>query len=362
VLVVTSKVVSKAEGRLLRVPDDPVAAEAARQEAISAEAVAEVARRGTTRIVRTRHGLVLASAGIDTSNVDRGWLVLLPVDPDASARRLRQQLRHRYGVDVAVIISDTMGRPWRIGLVDTAIGAAGISPLLDHRGRIDRYGNELHMTQTAVIDELAAAADLVKGKLSGVPVAVVRGLDLAATWSSTPSSPDADPTPDGPGAAALVRSGEGDMFALGTREAWAAGRREVLRLAGATEQFTDEAVDSALLTESARSVGLDVIAVTVREKLLLTLGDAGFPDDPAWRTAPLLGVPLLPPGARDDDPVTYLTTGSLVQRLLTALAAAGLGSRWVPWVGPWPEPALALFGAPAGSRPAGLIAVGHPAS
>ena len=137
---------------------------------------------------------------------------------------------------------------------------------------------------------------------------------------------------------------------------------EAMATARTIRRFTDEAVDSALLTESARSVGLDVIAVTVREKLLLTLGDAGFPDDPAWRTAPLLGVPLLPPGARDDDPVTYLTTGSLVQRLLTALAAAGLGSRWVPWVGPWPEPALALFGAPAGSRPAGLIAVGHPAS
>lgn len=213
VLVVTSKVVSKAEGRLVEVPtDDPEAFEQARQAAIDAESVREVARRGRTRIVQTRHGLVLASAGVDASNVEPGRLALLPVDPDGSARRLRAGLRAELGVDVAVVVTDTMGRPWRLGLVDMAIGVAGLRPLRDHRGETDPYGNQLQLTEQAVADELAAAGDLVKGKLGGVPVAVVRGVDPALL---------AD---DAPGASALVRPADEDMFPLGTAEAKQAGR------------------------------------------------------------------------------------------------------------------------------------------
>ncbi|BCJ37449.1 coenzyme F420:L-glutamate ligase [Actinocatenispora thailandica] len=232
ILVVTSKIVSKAEGRLVPAPADPEAREAARQRAVTAETVRVVATRGRTRIVQTRHGLVLAAAGVDASNVDTTQLVLLPVDPDASARALRAELAARLGIRVAVVITDTMGRTWRNGQTDVAIGAAGLAPLRDHRGQTDPYGNDLSVTAAAVIDELAAAADLVKGKTSGVPVAVVRGLGPVA----------AD---DGPGAAALVRPSAEDMFSLGTAEALAAGRREVLAVRLAAGELSDDPVPDA---------------------------------------------------------------------------------------------------------------------
>ena len=150
-----------------------------------------MARRGALRIVRTRHGLVLAAAGVDASNTARGTVLLLPVDPDGSARALRRAIQDRLAVRVAVVITDTAGRAWREGLVDIAIGVAGLAPLDDLRGQVDPYGNELTATITAVADEVAAAAELVKGKFSGVPVAVVRGLGHLVL--------DAD----GPGAAGL---------------------------------------------------------------------------------------------------------------------------------------------------------------
>ena len=210
-LVVTSKIVSKAEGRLVEVPVTGPEREEARAEILAAETARPVAARGHTRIVATHHGFVLASAGIDSSNVDPSRLVLLPKDPDASARALRAALAERYGRRVAVIISDTMGRPWRNGLTDVAIGAAGIEPLRDHRGETDPYGNELHLTQMAIVDELAGAGELVKGKRDRVPVAVVRGV--------TGLLDD-----DGPGVVArLVRDVDQDLFTLGTAEARAAG-------------------------------------------------------------------------------------------------------------------------------------------
>src|ERR1051325_5505367 len=171
VLVVTSKIVSKAEGRLVEVPADGPEREAARQRVLAAETRRVVARRGPTTIVQTHHGFVMAAAGIDASNVDKTHLVLLPADPDGSARRLRDDLARR-GLDVGVIVSDTMGRAWRNGLTDVARGAAGIEPIRDHRGETDPYGNELEITQMAVIDELAAAGELVKGKVDQTPVAV----------------------------------------------------------------------------------------------------------------------------------------------------------------------------------------------
>ncbi len=216
VLVVTSKIVSKAEDRLVKLAsDDPRVREAARQAAIDSETVRVVARRGELRIVQTRHGLVLAAAGVDASNVARDELALLPADPDASAQRLRDGLRERLGVEVAVLVSDTMGRPWRDGLTDAAIGVAGLSALSDPRGSRDAYGNELVVTRVAVADEIAAAADLVKGKLAGVPVAIVRGL-----------APDGKLPDDGRGSSELIRDPAEDMFRLGTSEALALGRAD----------------------------------------------------------------------------------------------------------------------------------------
>jgi coenzyme F420-0:L-glutamate ligase/coenzyme F420-1:gamma-L-glutamate ligase len=204
VVVVTSKVVSKVEGRLVHVPPG-ADREAARLQAVEDEAVRVVARRGTLAIVQTRQGWVLAAAGIDASNVGQDALVLLPEDGDASARRLRERLAELLGVEVGVVVSDTFGRPWREGLTDVAVGSAGLPALLDHRGQVDAHGNQLDITQTALVDELAAAADLVKGKLSGVPVAVVRGLAV--------QRPDPDP-----GTRPLVRLAADDLFPYGARD------------------------------------------------------------------------------------------------------------------------------------------------
>ncbi len=176
VVVVTQKVVSKAEGRL--VPYDANDPDAKRR-LIESESVRILRRRGGLAIVETRHGFVCANAGIDLSNVDDGWAALLPEDPDRSARRLRDGMRARAGVEVGVIVSDTFGRAWRRGLVDVAIGCAGVGALLDLRGTEDAQGRELHVTQVAVADELAAAAELVMGKAAGIPAAIVRGVDPA---------------------------------------------------------------------------------------------------------------------------------------------------------------------------------------
>src|SRR5271168_513290 len=197
ILVVTSKVISKAEGRVVTTP---------REQAIEAETARVVARRGATTIAQTRHGLVLAAAGVDESNTAPGTVVLLPEDPDESARRLRKALHARTGRTVAVVITDTMGRPWRAGQTDNAIGAAGVTPVRDYRGEADTFGNILEVTIAAVADEIAAAADLVKGKARAIPAAVVRGLDTLVTEQ------------DGPGARELIRRAEEDMFRYGSAD------------------------------------------------------------------------------------------------------------------------------------------------
>jgi len=210
VVVVTSKIVSKAEGRVVAATD--------REQAITDETVRVVATRehpgGITRIVENRLGLVMAAAGVDASNTPEGTVLLLPLDPDATARAIRAGLRERFGVRVGVVITDTAGRPWRQGVTDLAIGAAGVVVLDDLRGARDSYGRVLTATMTAIADEIAAAAELVKGKSSGRPVAVVRGLARVVTDD------------DGPGARALVRLGAEDMFAQGTAEAYARGWKD----------------------------------------------------------------------------------------------------------------------------------------
>ncbi len=211
VLAVTSKVVSKVEGRLVPAPGGTEERERVRQRAIDEETRRVVAARGGLRIAETRHGFVMAAAGVDASNVRTDEIALLPIDADASARALRARLRQLLGVSVAVVVTDTTGRPWRLGLVDMAVGAAGIGALADVRGETDQHGNTLQITEIAVADEIAAAADLVKGKLGGVPVAVVRGLH---------------PVDDRRGVRALIRDSDGDLFRLGTAEAIALGRRD----------------------------------------------------------------------------------------------------------------------------------------
>ncbi|MCP3422368.1 coenzyme F420-0:L-glutamate ligase [Nocardioides pinisoli] len=200
VLCVTSKVVSKAEGRV-RVGD--------RDAAVEEETVRVVARRGPIRIVRNRLGLTMAAAGVDASNVAVGSVVLLPLDPDRSARTLRREVRLRTGRNVAVVVTDTSGRAWREGQTDIAIGAAGLVVAEDFGGRTDPHGNPLAVTLPAVADEIAGAAELAQGKLAGRPVAVVRGrADLVLP-----------PGEDGAGATSLVRPDGGDFFGWGAREA-----------------------------------------------------------------------------------------------------------------------------------------------
>jgi coenzyme F420-0:L-glutamate ligase / coenzyme F420-1:gamma-L-glutamate ligase len=173
VVVVTQKVVSKAEGRLVPVdPDDPDD----RLRVVEAESVRILRRRGELVISETDHGFVCANAGVDLSNVDRGWAALLPADPDRSARRIRDGLRAATGRTVAVIVSDTFGRPWRRGVVDVAIGCAGVAAVVDLRGSLDATGRELVATEVCVADEIASAAEIVMGKAASVPVAVVRGV------------------------------------------------------------------------------------------------------------------------------------------------------------------------------------------
>ena len=204
-VLVTSKVVSKAEGRSLPGADRDAAVEAELAE----PGARVVARRGPTTIVRTRLGLTMAAAGVDNSNVEQGSVLLLPVDPDGSARALRRVIAERTGANVGVVVTDTAGRAWRTGQTDIAIGAAGIVVLDDHSGRTDAYGNELAVTAPALADELAGAAELAQGKLAGRPFALVRGrADLVLPAGE-----------DGPGAAALVRVEGEDLFGYGAREA-----------------------------------------------------------------------------------------------------------------------------------------------
>ncbi len=177
VVVVTQKVVSKAEGAMAPIdPSDPRGHKAI----VEAESVRVIRRRGDLIISETEHGFVCANAGVDLSNVDDGWAALLPDDSDRSARRIRDGLRAALGIEVAVIVSDTFGRPWRRGLTDVAIGCAGIKAIVDLRGTEDTRGRELQVTEVCVVDELAAAAELVMGKAAGIAAAIVRGVD--PTW------------------------------------------------------------------------------------------------------------------------------------------------------------------------------------
>ncbi len=226
IVVITSKVLSKAEGRTRPAAE--------REQAIAEETVRVVASRErnghTLRIVENRLGVVAAAAGVDASNTAHGTILLLPEDPDASARTIARDLRARTGLRIGVVITDTLGRPWRAGQTDVAIGAAGVHVIEDLRGVADAAGQTMAVTMPCVADELAAAAELVKHKTQQRPVAVVSGLGRLVGGL------------DLPGAAAIVRLGADDMFRLGTEEAIEQGRREgyAAGLAAAEQQSTDD--------------------------------------------------------------------------------------------------------------------------
>lgn len=387
ILVVTSKIVSKAEGRLVDAPLDPEERDAARRLLVEQEAVRIVARKGRTLITENRLGIVQAASGIDGSNVDRAELALLPKDPDASAAAIRAALASSLGVDVGVVITDTMGRAWRIGQIDAAIGSAGLAVIHGYAGAEDGQGNELIVTEVAVADEIAAAGDLVKGKLGAVPVAVVRGLK---------------PIDNGTGARDLVRSGEEDLFWLGTTESIDKGRREALLVRRSVRSFTGESVDPAeirgavaeALTAPAPHHTHPVRFVWIRTPALRTqllnkmkdewredLRSDGHTDEQIERRtsrgdilfdAPEIVIPFcVPDGAhtypderrnRAEETMFTVAVGAAVQGLLVALAVRGLGSCWIGSTIFAADLVRTELSVPADWKPLGAIAIGHPDS
>ncbi|MGI8720827.1 MAG: coenzyme F420-0:L-glutamate ligase [Geodermatophilaceae bacterium] len=313
ILVVTSKAVSKVEGRLLSVPTDLEGREHARQEAITAETSRVVAQRGATKIVVTHHGWVMAAAGVDASNVARGELALLPLDADASARALREAIADRAGVRVAVVITDTNGRTWRRGLTDVAIGVAGMAAVIDLRGQLDTSGVPLEITEIAVADEVAAAADLVKGKLAGVPAAVLRGL---------PFQDD-----DGQGSASLRRPVAEDMFALGTRDV-VGTRRAPTGFAPrpAPVPVLRGAIETALRATGLLE-GLELLAELVPERPTPASGEVA--QSPAGRLLDQATAVIAPVLPYPSDAVTLTRLGMAIAALLIQLHAEGLAAAWL---------------------------------
>ncbi len=385
VVVVTSKVLSKCEGRMVDAPTDPELRDALRRKLIDGEAVRVLARKGRTLITENALGLVQAAAGVDGSNVDSGELALLPIDPDGSALRLMQELRKRLDVRVGVVVTDTMGRAWRTGQTDVAIGAAGLTVLHAYAGEHDQHGNELIVTEIAVADEIAAAADLVKGKLTGVPIAVVRGLTL---------------NDDGSTARTLVRAGEEDLFRLGTEESIALGRSQALLLRRSTRTFSDSPVESSLIEDSVaealtapaphhtrpvRFVWVQDAAVrtglldAMKDRWRADLTGDGHDAEAVERRvgrgqilydAPELVIPFMVPDGAHSYPDARRTAaehtmftvaaGAAVQGLLVALAVRGVGSCWIGSTIFAPDLVRSALDLPNDWEPVGAIAIGYP--
>ena len=385
VVVVTSKVVSKCEGRIVAAPADPEERDALRRRLIDAEAVRVLARKGKTLITENAYGLIQAAAGVDGSNIGTTELALLPVDPDASAAALRAGLKAALGVDVAVLITDTMGRAWRNGQIDATIGAAGLAVLYGYAGAVDAHGNELVVTEVAVADEIAAAADLVKGKLTAIPVAVVRGLPIAD---------------DGSTGRDLLRSGPDDLFWLGTAEAIELGRGQAQLLRRSVRRFAEdpvapEVVEAAVAealtapaphhTRPVRFVWLSgdgrrtALLDAMKDAWTADLARDGRTDEQIARRvargqilydAPEVVIPFMvpdgahhyPDAARTAAEHTMFTVaaGAAVQGLLVALAVRGVGSCWIGSTIFTPDLVRAQLDLPADWEPLGAIAIGYP--
>lgn len=370
IIVISSKAVAKAEGR--------VVTGHSRNEVIDSETVRLVAERGDLKIVETRHGLVLAAAGVDASNTETDSLVLLPLDPDRSARSLRAALQDVVAGPIAVVITDTAGRPWRLGQTDIAIGVAGLAPVLDLRGTHDSHGNTLTVTMPAVADEVAAASELVMGKAAGTPAAVVRGLGHLVQVA------------DGPGAVATVRDRHDDLFAVGAFDV-ARSRRTVRHFSDqpVPRAVIESAVGDALtapaphhttpwrfvvVTEQTRAGFLDAMAAKWRTDLRADgLEPTAIEDRVSrgdlLRKAPSLVVPcLVTDGAHvyDDrrrataeQEMFLLAMGAGIENFLIALANHGVGSAWVSSTLFCPDVARAALALPDGWQPMGAIAIGY---
>ncbi len=355
VIVITQKVVSKAEGRVVAEPPDGKAA------VVAGEIRRVVARRGDLVIGETRHGFVCANGGVDASNVAEGFLALLPEDPDGSAERLRSCLAEAFGATVGVVITDTFGRAWRHGLVNVAIGCAGLPAVIDLRGTKDASGRLLEVTIVALADEVAAASGLVMGKADGVPVAIVRGLRLPE---------DAAPSP----ASLLVRAPGEDLFRESPLQAVQA------RGAGSRARFGPEPVPDEALLQAIRAAGAAsdrevpdaplFVVLRSRAARARLLASAGV----QWTAAGMADAPgLVVPFVRTDSGETgdagfseasgqrgslLLRTGQALERLLLALRAQGLAVAWITSPGSRHDEIREALGLDEGWDPLGCVAAG----
>lgn len=392
IVVITSKVVAKTEGQIVEA--------ASRDDAIRAQTMRVVATkrtpRGLTTISQTKHGLVLAAAGVDASNTDTGTVVLLPEDSDASAAQLKAAVERAFGVRIGVVITDTMGRPWRLGVTDVAIGSAGVQVLDDFTGRTDSYGNTLEMTVVAIADEIAAAAELATGKLAGAPLAVVRGLSHHLTDEAA-------------GARDVVRPLEEDLFWLGAAEAMTEGTKRAVSQRRTIRHFTDEHVDSAAIehaiadavlapaphhSEPFRFIVLradDAHHARRRTQLLEAMREAWIADlggidgkpieemerrvarGDLLRTAPVVVIPIVdldagghtyPDDRRNaaERDLFMVAGGAAVENFMIRLAAEGLGSAWISSTMFAPEVVREQFNLGRRAMPLGAVAIGHPAA
>lgn len=386
IVIFSSKVIAKVEGRTERSDS--------RDEWIARDAVRVLATKetpqGTTRIVQTSHGFVLAAAGIDESNTEPGTIVRLPLDPDASARTLRSSIMDTFGVKVGVIVADTMGRAWRMGVTDHAVGAAGVRVLDDHADRVDAFGRPLRTTVVAVADEIAALANLAAPKDSLTPAVVVRG--LAHFIDDTRHT-----------ARDLVRPLAEDLFSQGTREAFAEGRARAVSDRRTIRSFLDRPVPESLIDElladaitapaphhstpwrflilqrdERREELLDVMREQWRIDLVNTPGiasdqiDARLARGDILRTAPVVIVPFIDLGAgahlypdqRRNDyerDMFMVSGGAAVENLLISASSRGLGSAWIGSTLFCPDVVRAHLALPESWQPLGAVAVGYPA-